>query len=273
MEMTMMEMLALGVIYIMAGVASGLIAGLLGVGGGIVIVPVLFQLYVFMDLASGVQMHLAVGSSLAVIVVTAIQSARAHHAKGAVDFDVLKIWAPAIVFGVICGAGVARFLTADTLKLIFGVLSLVVAVHLNLPQKNPAQGKMPALFFQRIIASLIGFFSALMGIGGGTFSVAALSLFGKSIHHAVGTSAALGFFVALPGALGFMIAGYGLAGLPAWSVGYVNFLAVALLIPMTALTAPMGAKLAHRFSRTALERAFSVFLVLTALRMLWSFFM
>lgn len=269
--MTGMELIAFGAVYILAGAASGLIAGLLGVGGGIVIVPVLFQIYIFMGLGEELQMHLAVGSSLAVIVVTALQSGRAHHAKGAVDFAVMRIWAPAIIFGVICGSATARFLTADVLKIIFGTLSLYVAVHLNLPKKENAGGTMPALFIQRGLATLIGFFSSLMGIGGGTFSVAALTMFGKPIHQAVGTSAAMGLFVALPGAIGFMIAGYGLEGLPAWSVGYVNFLAVALLIPMTAITAPLGARLAHGFSRELLEKVFSVFLVLTALRMFWSF--
>lgn len=268
--MTGMEILAFAAIYGSAGVAAGLIAGLLGVGGGIIMVPVLFQTYIFMGLAENLQMHLAVGSSLAVIVVTAIQSGRAHHAKGAVDFDIMRVWAPAIIFGVICGAAAARFLTADMLKLIFGLLSLLVAVHLNMPETSRAGGRLPSLIVQRGLASLIGFFSSLMGIGGGTFSVAALSFFGKPIHTAVGTSAALGFFIALPGALGFMLAGYGLDGLPAWSVGYVNFLAVACLMPVTAVFAPVGAKLAHGFSRRTLEWFFSLFLVLTAIRMFWS---
>lgn len=268
--MTGLEILAFAAIYGLAGMVAGLIAGLLGVGGGIVMVPVLFQTFIFMGLPEAFQMHLAVGSSLAVIVVTAIQSGRAHHAKGAVDGDVLRLWAPALVFGVACGAAAARFLTADMLKLVFGVLSLLVAVHLNLPESNRTGGRAPSHFIQRGLATLIGFFSSLMGIGGGTFSVAALTFFGKPIHTAVGTSAALGFFIALPGALGFMLVGYGQEGLPLSSVGYVNFLAVACLMPVTALFAPLGARLAHSFSRETLEKAFSLFLVITAMRMFWS---
>ena len=270
--MTGAEMIVFAAIYVTAGVMSGLLAGLLGVGGGIIIVPVLFQTYIFMGLPEDVQMHLAVGSSLAVIVVTAIQSARAHHAKGAVDFDIMRLWGPAIIFGVACGAGAARFLTADNLKFIFGILSLCVAIHLNMPARHHVDRSLPSKNSQRGLAAVIGFFSSLMGIGGGTFSVAALSFFGKPIHQAVGTSAALGFFVALPGALGFMLAGYGVTTLPPWSVGYVNFLAVACLMPISALVAPLGARLAHRFTRTGLERAFSLFLVLTAIRMFWSMF-
>jgi len=267
---TGLEILIFAAIYGAAGVAAGLIAGLLGVGGGIVMVPVLFQTCLFMGLPESLQMHLAVGSSLAVIVVTAIQSGRAHHAKGAVDFTILRLWAPAIVFGVVCGAAAARFLTADMLKLIFGVLSVLVAVHLNLPEASRTQGCVPSNIVQRCLAALIGFFSSLMGIGGGTFSVATLTFFGKPIHTAVGTSAALGFFIALPGALGFMLVGLGREGLPPLSVGYVNFLAVACLMPVTAFFAPLGAKLAHRFSHITLERAFSLFLIVTAVRMFWS---
>ncbi len=268
--MTGLEIITLAAVFIIAGSAAGIIAGLLGVGGGIVIVPVLFQTFIFMGIDQGLQMHLAVGSSLAVIIVTAIQSARAHHQKGAIAVDILKIWAPYIVLGVVFGSIAARFLQADSLKFIFGFLSLLVAVYLNLPKKHSIG--FPRQWVQHLISVMIGFFSSLMGIGGGTFSVAALSLFGLSIHRAVGTSSAFGFFIALPGTIGFMIAGYGLEGRPVFSIGYVNWLAVICLVPMTALCAPLGARLAHKFSRVTLERAFSLFLIITAARMFWSLF-
>ncbi len=269
--MTGLEIITLLSIFIIAGIAAGILAGLLGVGGGIVFVPVLFQTFIFMGIDPALQMHLAVGSSLAVIIVTAIQSARAHHAKQSLDFDIVKRWAPFIVLGVGVGSVAAVYLNADSLKFIFGFLSVLVAIHINLPHQKTFA--IPALWLQRSVAASIGFFSSLMGIGGGTFSVAFLTLFGLTIHRAVGTSSALGFFIAVPGTIGFMLAGYGQAGLPPFSVGYVNWLAVLCLIPMTAISAPIGARLAHQFSRQTLERAFSVFLILTALRMFYSLLM
>ena len=269
--MTGAEILIFTAIYIAVGVLSGFIAGLLGVGGGIVIVPFLFQTYVMIGLPESVQLHLAVGSSLAIIVATSLQSARVHYAKGAVDMSVLRAWAPAIAFGAASGAVLGVFLSANMLKIIFGGLALLLALHLNLPMRKVVLST-PIMLVQRALAAVIGFCSALMGVGGGIFFVALLTLFGRSIHQAVGTSAGLGFFIALPGAAGFMLAGAGAEGLPPWSLGYVHFLAVLLLLPVTVWAAPYGARTARRFSRKMLERAFSAFLILVAVRLLASFF-
>lgn len=271
--MTGVEILTLGLIFTLAGISAGLIAGLLGVGGGVVIVPVMFQTFIFLDIDPSLQMHCAIATSLAVIVVTALQSGRTHYKANAVDMSVIRDWAPAVVMGVIAGAVLARFADAGFLKAVFGVLSLLIAIHMVFSGKQERhEAVLPSQAVQKTVAAIIGFFSALMGIGGGTFTVVALQYFGRSIHQAVGTSAAMGFFIAFPGAIGYAIAGWGIEGLPPYSAGYVNLLALAFLLPLTSISAPWGAKLAHRFERRTLEYLFIGFLLLSAARMFWSLF-
>jgi len=268
------DMILLAVALAGAGFLSGLIAGLLGVGGGIVLVPALYQTFVFFDLPAGLQMHMAVGTSLAIICFTGAQSARSHFKRDAVEIDKLKSWGGFIIAGALAGAIASRFIAPSGLKLVFAALSLGLGVRMLLGGQKSGAAVPVALsrFWQKTGALNIGFFSALMGIGGGTFSVPLLGRAGLDIHKAVGTSAALGVFVAIPATLGFMLAGQGLPALPPLSVGYVNMLALLLMIPTSILGAPIGVRLAHRLSENTLHYIFAGFLFLSGGRMALALF-
>ncbi len=260
-----------------AGYASGVLAGLLGVGGGIILVPVLFQSFVFMELPPALQIHMAVGTSLAIICFTAMQSAREHWRKGVVDIDILKSWGVPIALGALSGAIAARFIVPEGLKIIFAFFSLTLGIRMAFLFSGAGNGGetrhsgLP-LWAQKFLSACIGFFSALMGIGGGTLSVPLLGLVGRDVHHAVGTSAALGFLIAVPATLGFIIGGWGVASLPSFALGYVHGLAVLLMIPAAMLGAPIGVALAHRLSKRTLGLVFAAFLLLGGGRMLVSLF-
>jgi uncharacterized membrane protein YfcA len=252
-----------------AGFCAGVIAGLLGVGGGIVVVPVLFHIFSALGIDPTIKMHLAVGTSLATIIPTAITSARAHHSHGAVDMDLLRRWAPAMALGVIAGIAVAGLVKGPVLTKVFAVVALLVAGNMAFRRDgSPFAEHLPALPFQYGLAALIGGFSAVMGIGGGTLAVPILTAFATPIRRAVGTAAALGLIIAVPGSIGFVFAGWNHAALPPASLGYVNLIGVGLITPATMLTAPFGVRLAHRISTAGLRKAFAAFLFLTSIRML-----
>ncbi len=258
---------------LLAGFASGVLAGLLGVGGGIILVPVLFQTFILMGLPPSLQIHMAVGTSLAIICFTAWQSAKSHWQKGAVDSTILKSWGGFIIAGALSGAITARYIAPDGLKIIFAAFSLILGVRMML-SRDGGEGRhigLPA-FMQKAAASAIGFFSALMGIGGGTFSVPLLGVVGRNVHQAVGTSSAMGFLVAVPATLGFVVGGWGLPDLPPFAFGYVYGLAMLIIIPTAMAGAPVGARLAHRLSRSTLTYIFAVFLLLGAARMIANLF-
>ena len=271
--MSELEMPVLIALFILAGSVAGYMAGLLGIGGGAILVPVLFQTFIFLGLHEAHQMHAAVATSLTIIVLTSIQSGRVHYKNDAVDMTIVRQWAPFSVIGVVSGALLAGYFNAEVLKIIFAILTSLIALNMMFNDVDETlDGKMPIIWLQRGVASMIGFFSALMGIGGGAFSVTVMRLFGRPIHKAVGTAAVLGIFIALPGSLGFVVSGWGKEGLAPYFLGYVNWLAVLLLIPLTTLTAPMGARMAHRIDRKKLEKIFIFFLFLASARILWSVF-
>lgn len=260
--------LALGLLA--AGVVAGLIAGLLGVGGGIVMVPAMAIAFGIMGYDPAVYQHVAVGTSLAVIIATGTTSARAHHRRGAVMIDVLKLWAPFIVGASLLGGLMAGLYTGDVLRVIFGAVALFVALNVVLPVQKRLMARFSAsALTHRIMAVIVGYVSALMGIGGGSLSVPTLSAFGHPMHKAVGTGAALGVMLAIPGALGFAVSGWAAAGRPPLSIGYVNLPALILIGVVASLVAPLGAALAHRLDQKQLRGAFAVFLVVVGLRMLY----
>jgi uncharacterized membrane protein YfcA len=264
------ELLLLVVFVALAGGLGGVLAGLLGVGGGIVIVPVLEFALGAAGVPPEVRMHLAVGTSLASIIPTALSSSRAHRRRGAVDEQVARLWIPPIVAGAALGAAGAAFVSGDALRAVFGVVALAMAAVMLLrpdPQASSAGGAVTP--GPRSWPAGIGFVSALMGIGGGTLSVPALSRRGLPIHRAVGTSAWLGLWIAMPAAVGFASLGLGRGGLPSGSLGFVSLPGLAVLVPASVLAAPIGARIAHWLSRRALRGAFGVFLLLARLRMLW----
>lgn len=265
------ELIMMAAILLAAGVAAGLIAGLLGVGGGIVVVPVLFHVFTLLDIPADVRMHLAVGTSLATIIPTAISSARSHHKRGAVDWQILKSWAPTVVVGVVIGSALAKISSAAALQILFGVLALFVAFNMATGRTDKKMADhLPREPWRGLMGGAIGLFSAMMGIGGGTFSVAIMTIFGTPIHRAVGTASALGLVIAVPGTIGFAVSGLGVEGRPSYALGYVSLLAFAFIVPTTVLAAPWGAWLAHRMNVLALKRVFAAFLALTAIRMFLS---
>jgi len=251
-----------------ASVIAGLMAGFLGVGGGIVLVPVMVWMFGFVDFPADLSMHMAVATSLTTIIFTAISSARTHRSKGGVLVPILKIWAPFVGLSALAGGLLARFIQPDTLTLIFAVVAIFVA--LNFLRKEPlvlGDGLPTGLPANAAIACGIGLTSSLMGIGGGTLGVPTLSAFSIPIKKAVGTSAAMGLVIAIPAAIGFVVSGAGVPDRPPFSLGYVSLPAVILIIPITTQLAPDGARWAHKVDATWVKRCFAAFLALTAARM------
>ncbi len=263
--------LALGLIG--TGCISGVLAGLLGVGGGIVIVPVLFILFDFLDISPNLIMHVAVATSLATIIPTSLSSARAHQRKGAIDTALFTQWAPVIFAGALLGGIMSKYLDAHALILIFGLIALFVALNMALPKKYILATSLPKNILSRgLLPSFIGMISALMGIGGGTLSVPLLSAFSVPIHRAIGTASAFGLVIAVPAVIGFIWAGWSVPHRPSLSLGYVNIPAAFLIFSASVITAPLGARLAHSLNPDRLKKLFAIFLFITALRMLWRAF-
>jgi uncharacterized membrane protein YfcA len=259
-------MLLLG--YGALGVLAGLLAGLLGVGGGVVIVPGLLLLFAAGGLDNSA-MHLALGTSLASICFTSLSSVQAHHRRGSVDWTIFRAVTPAVLVGSFGGTFLAALVPTLWLKLLFGFYLAFVSLHLlrtSAQQERPVSGEgkylLPGLG--------IGVLSALVGIGGGSLSVPLMLWRGVAVRRAVGTSAAIGFPIALAGAAGYVINGLGKGGLPTPHLGYVYLPALLGLVVPSVVMAPLGAKLAHRLPVLALKRAFAVFLLLVAGKLLWS---
>lgn len=263
-----METAGLVAAMLLTGAAGGVLAGLLGIGGGIVIVPMLDLALAFVGVDASIRMHMAVATSLATIIPTSISSARAHYARQSVDFAVIRYWSPWIVVGAIAGIVIAANVGAEFLAAVFAMVALVVAVKMMLPlEDRNLVDDIPRGLFGPVIPVVIGAVSTLMGIGGGTLSVTAMTLSGRPIHLAVGTSAVFGFVIAVPATLGYVISGWHNPLLPAASLGYVNLVGFAAIASTTVLFAPLGAKIAHALSRRQLAALFGLFLLLVAIRM------
>ncbi|MHA7875866.1 sulfite exporter TauE/SafE family protein [Roseivivax sp.] len=251
-----------------AGVVGGVLAGLLGVGGGIVIVPALYVALSLTEMDPALTMQVAVGTSLATIVFTSLSSGWGHYRKGSIDFAVLKLWAPAILVGVFAGGILGGLVSGYALIAVFTVVALMVAADMIL--RKPSADPNPRSFSKPVWAGLgvvAGAVSAMMGIGGGTVCVPLLNFLGYDIRKAVGTSAAIGFIIGLPGALIYMVTGFGAEGLPPFSLGFVNLFLAAVIIPLSTSFARVGVMIAHAIPRRALRLAFGLFLLATALRM------
>lgn len=259
---------AIAAAMIFAGVLGGFLAGLLGVGGGIVIVPVLYFVLGGMGVGDEIRMKIAVATSLTTIVFTSLSSARSHYVKRAVDFDLIKAWALPVFFGVVTGTLIAAYVPGTVLTAVFAVTALLVAINMTLRANSPALATdFPHPVVKAGFGYLVGTISAMMGIGGGTLSVPILTAFNYDIRKAVGTASALGFVIAIPGTIGYILAGWGEPDLPSGSVGYLNLLALIALIPLTMLVAPLGARTAHRIPKKTLSYAFAAFLLATSVRM------
>lgn len=252
-----------------AGLAAGFIGGLFGVGGGLVLVPALSALFAALGVDEAVRTHAAVATSASTIIATSARSLRAHARAGAVDWALLKAWAPWIAFGAVAGALLAGGLAGAALAAVFGLVAMGLAAHMTFGDPNTRRFKdLPRGAGLAGTASGIGAISAIMGVGGGALGVTVLTLCGRPIHQAVATASGFGAAIALPATLGYIIAGWGRAGLPVGSLGYVHAPGFVLLALLTATTAPYGARLAHRWPQLRLRRAFAVFLAVMGAAML-----
>ena len=251
------------------GLISGLAAGLFGIGGGAIIVPVLmilFESFGFSDTAS----HVAIATSLATIILTSARSVMAHHERGAVDWQIIRTWAPWIIFGAIIGQLIAGELSARALKGFFGGMAYLLAAQLFFGRPSwRLADDLPGGAGRAGLGTSIGTLSALMGIGGGTFGVSLMTVFGRTIHQAVATAAGFGIAIGLPSAITAVIVGQGVEGLPPFSLGYVNLVAFGLISTFTVLMAPIGARLAHSLDAQLLKRLFAILLALVATKMVW----
>lgn len=256
-------------LYLLTGAVAGVLAGLLGVGGGIVIVPALGLLLAFQGLATGCEMQVALGTSLGTIVFTSLASLRAHHRRGAVRWAVVRTITPGILAGTFTGTFLAARLPTSTLKVIFAVFLALVATQMLLDLRPKGRRDLPSAAATSGVGAVVGGISSLVGIGGGTLSVPFLSWCGVAMHEAVGTSAAIGFPIALAGALGYAVNGWGVAGRPEPSLGYLYLPAVIGIVLASILTVPLGARLAHALPVRRLRQVFAFFLLATALRMAW----
>ncbi len=262
-------LLSLGALLMVIGAGAGVLAGLLGVGGGIVLVPAFYYTFVGLGFEGPQTMQVCLATSLATIIVTSARSVSSHNKKGAVDWEILRGWAPGIAIGALLGVLVAASLRSATLQGIFGVLALVIGVYLGLGKSEWRLGPaMPKGGLRAVLSPSVGFMSVLMGIGGGSFGVPLMTLFSTPIHRAVATAAGFGIVIAVPSVLGFLFVQIDPVSRPPLTVGAVNLPAFALVIAMTLITTPWGVKLAHAMDPKPLKRVFAVFLTLVALNML-----
>ena len=257
------------VALIATGIFAGILAGLFGVGGGIVIVPVLYFLLQGFGVSPETAMMIATATSLATIVPTSISSIRSHHAKGNIDLALIKYWAPFILVMAIVGSYLAHSIRGNALVLMFACIAILVSLNMLFRAGAPALVKqLPGKFGQGVMASLVGGLSVMIGIGGGTIGVPMLNAFNVRAHVAVGTAAVFGLLIALPGVITLLSIGTTPTDAPLGTWGLVNLPAFFLIIPLTILFAPIGVKIGSKLDQKQLKRAFAIVLMITGIRML-----
>lgn len=249
-----------------AGIFAGLIAGLFGVGGGTVLVPALFYTFELFHPGGAANLHVAIGTSLSTIITTSLRSVAAHRQHGSVDEAVLNGFIPWIAFGAIIGAGVAGIADKEGLGFLYGAFALMLAAYMALGRESwTLMRDVPTGNLRAVIGIALGALSSLMGIGGGAFGSAIMTLAGRPIHQAVATASGFGVAIAAPATLGFIISGWAIDNRPFLSLGYINVAGFFILALITGAVAPYGARLAHRLNKNVLRRSFGVYLALTAL--------
>lgn len=267
MDILTSPLLGFGLALAASGALAGFLAGLFGIGGGAIMVPVLVTIVTAVGVDPDVVVHISVASSLGVIVPTSLRSFFAHKKKGAVDLALLKSWIIPVPVGVFLASYVAAHVSGDTLKGIFAAIAFVVAIRMIFNRESWKLGDdIPGNPIRAIIGVFVGFFSTLMGIGGGVINNTFMTLFGRPIHQAVATSSGVGVLISIPAVFGMVAAGWGVPNLPPFSVGYINLLAVVLLVPITVFVAPLGAHFAHNMPKRKLEIAFGIFLLIVCAR-------
>jgi uncharacterized membrane protein YfcA len=263
------ELTELALLLLAVGVLSGFLAGLFGIGGGAILVPVFYECFRLAGVPLEVRMPLCIGTSLAIIIPTSISSFRAHYARGAVDMEILRKWLLPIVIGVIAGSVTARYAPEQLFKIVFVAVAWTAAARLILARENWKLGDgFPQGPLMKLYGFVVGLLSTLMGVGGGLFLNLLMTFYGRSIHQAVATSSALAVLISIPGALGYVYAGWPAAArfpdvaalqLP-YALGYVSLIGAVLVMPTSLLTAPLGVRAAHAMSKRTLEIAFGCYL-------------
>lgn len=262
-------LLPVAALLLSAGLLGGLVAGLLGVGGGIILVPVLEAMLGAIGVPAEWRMHVAVATSMSTIIPTAVSSSRAHHARGGTDWTLLRRWAPGLLLGGLAGSLLAASASGPFLYGMFGVAALLIAVKMYLPFDHwRIRERIPLGVGGNLISGFIATVSAMLGIGGGMLGVPAMTLLGQPLHRAVGTAAMFGLLIGAPATIGYLLARPGVV-LPGFTIGLVSVLGFVLIAPASVLMAPLGAKLAHSLSRRALSQAFAAFLLVVAARMFY----
>lgn len=257
------------VLLLVIGAFAGVLAGLLGVGGGIVLVPAFFYAFQTLGYGGPELMQLCVATSLSTILVTSARSVLSHNKKGAVDWTILRAWAPGIMLGALIGMLIVAQLRTVTLQFIFGALAMTVGLYMAFGRAEWRLGsRMPAGLSRLLLSPVVGFLSVLMGVGGGSFGVPLMSLFAVPIHRAVATAAGFGLLIAIPSVAGFLLLPIAAETRPPATLGSINLIAFGITISMTLLTAPLGARLAHALDPKPLRRVFAVFLLLVAANMI-----
>lgn len=259
-------------LYFLGGALAGLLSGLFGVGGGLVIVPILALIFTTLHFPEAHVMHMALGTSLATIILTSISSARAHHRKHNVDWTVVRTIAPGIVIGTLLGSLVAASIHSNWLQIIFAVFVLAVATQLLLDLKPDPHRQLPGKAGTSLMGGVIGIISSLVGIGGGTLSVPFLVYCNSAIHRAIGTSSAIGLPIAISGTIGYLVTGWSVTEVPRYSLGFIYLPAFAGIAIASIFTAPIGAAIAQRFSAKRLKRLFALLLYVIGIKMAWGLF-
>ncbi|OQW55251.1 MAG: hypothetical protein A4S14_13490 [Proteobacteria bacterium SG_bin9] len=272
---TSTQLIEIAFLLVAAGGLAGLLAGVFGIGGGAILVPVLYECFRLVGVPLEVRMPLCIGTSLAIIIPTSISSWRAHRARGSVDMDILRKWIVPVIVGVIIGALIARVAPERFFKIVFVIISGAASLRLLLSRETWKLGdEMPQGVGMKLYGVFIGLISTLMGIGGGLFSNLVMTFYGRPIHQAVGTSSGLAVLISIPGALGYIYAGWPAAARfpevaalqPPLTLGYVSLIGAALMIPAGMLFAPLGVRLAHKLSKRQLEVAFGLYLMSVCIR-------
>lgn len=263
------ELAWLAATLLAGGFVTGILSGLFGVGGGGILVPILYGLFTAIGVDGESRMHLAVGTSLAIIVPTSFRSFRSQYKRGVVDMQILRSLGPPVAAGVVLGIVIAAFVEGSFLKIVYVVTASLMAIKLFAGGSRLQLGAtMPANPVNAAVGVTIGAISTLIGIGGGVFISSYMTMFGRFIHQAVATSSGFGPIIAIPATLGYIWAGWGTPDLPPGSLGYVSFLGAAIVTPASVLAAPLGVRIGHGISRRKLEIAFGVFLLSVAVRFL-----
>ena len=268
------ELAFIAAMILVGGAVTGIIAGLFGIGGGAVIVPVLYEVFRVLGVSDDVRMQLCVGTSIAIILPTTIRSYLAHRAKGAVRQDILRVWAIPTVLGVAIGSTIATFAPSAVFKLVFIIIAGLIAIKMLFGRDTwRIADELPGTATMRGYGFFIGISSSLMGVSGGSVSNIVQSLYGISLHNAVATSAGLGVPITIAGTIGYMLAGLPhQAQMPRLSIGFVSLIGFVLFAPVSAYTAPYGARLAHALSKRSLEIGFGCFLLAVSARFIATLF-